>query len=76
MVEHYEEQLEELELKEDDLLNLIHIASASGQDCEAERLEETLEDVLEKMKTIENRIARCMAEPLDFSEDDDTETMD
>tara|TARA_R110000824_G_scaffold46748_4_gene133950 strand:- start:2099 stop:2329 length:231 start_codon:yes stop_codon:yes gene_type:complete len=76
MVEYYEEQLEELEVKEDDLLNLIHLAFTTGQDYEAERLEETLEDVLAQMKVIEDRIVRCMVEPLDFSEDEDTESLD
>ncbi len=76
MVEEYEELLEELENEENELILSIDEARKQGDHNRAENLEDLLAEILIQMDAIEEAISACMAEPLDFSDDDDTETMD
>ena len=76
MVEQYEELLEELECEENDLIYRIDIAQKQGDKARAEDLEDRLAEVMIQMDAIEEAISACMSEPLDFSEDDDTESID
>ena len=76
MVEQYEEILEELENEENELILSIDAAQKHGDHRRAEDLEDRLAEVLIQMDAIEEAISACMTEPLDFSEDDDTETLD
>ena len=76
MVEQYEVQLEELENEESELILSISAATEQGDHQKADRLEDKLAEVLIMMEALEAAISNCMAAPLDFSDDDDTETMD